>query len=414
MRLDISKLDVRALMRFDACMRCGECTTTCPTGGEAQQVELVTPRGKILRLRGYIRDQMGLRARLLGPRDIPEEGMRELASRAYECTICGQCASVCPAHLDTIEMWENMREFLVANGLGPLEAHGQLVKSIENYDNPWMQPRTQRSRWARHVGGDVKVPDSLKERHDVLYFVGCTAAYDPNIRAMAVNTARVLSRAGMDYGTLGNQEACCGSTLLRTGLRENARAMAEKNIANFERADPSMIVTSCAGCYKTLRQDYPRLGTLRPRVVHITDLVDGLLRDGRLALRKGFERRVAFHDPCHLGRHNGLYEEPRRILEMIDGLRLVEMERNREEARCCGAGGGVKTAFAELADDISVMRVRDAEAVGAEVLTTSCPFCYQSLKAAIESSGSKLVMMDLMELVWSACDPSPDEGRRGF
>jgi Fe-S oxidoreductase len=99
---------------------------------------------------------------------------------------------------------------------------------------------------------------------------------------------------------------------------------------------------------------------------------------------------------------------------MINGLRLVEMERNREEARCCGAGGGVKTAFAELADDISVMRVRDAEAVGAEVLTTSCPFCYQSLKAAIESSGSKLVMMDLMELVWSACDPSPDEGRRGF
>jgi heterodisulfide reductase subunit D len=407
MRLDLSKLDVRALLSFDACTRCGECTTTCPTGGEAQQVELVTPRGKILRLKGFVRDQVGLRARFLGPRDVREEDARELSRRAYECTICGQCATVCPAHLDTIEMWENMREFLVANGLGPLEAHQQIVKSIENYDNPWMQPRTQRSRWTRHIGGGAKVPDSLKEPHDVLYFVGCTAAYDPNIRAMAVNTARVLSSAGVDHGTLGDQEGCCGSTLLRTGLRENARAMAEKNIANFERAGPSTIVTSCAGCYKTLRQDYPRLGTVRPRVVHITELVEGLLSDGRLVPRKGFGRRVAFHDPCHLGRHNGLYEQPRRILGNIDGLTLVEMERNREEARCCGAGGGVKTAFPDLANDISVMRVRDAEAVGAEVLTTSCPFCYQSLKAAIQATGSSIVMMDLMELVWQACDPGP-------
>lgn len=386
-------------MRYDACTRCGECTATCPTGGEAQEVELVTPRGKILRLREFYKAQYGLRARLLGPRYPSDQDLKDLSKCAYECTICGQCRSVCPAHLDTIEMWENMREFLVSNGLGPMPEHDQIVKSIENYDNPWMQPRTQRSRWTRKLDKDVKVKDALKEHSEVLYFVGCTAAYDPNIRNMALDTATVLSRAGMDFGTLGNDEGCCGSTLLRTGLLEQARKMAEGNIERFERAAPSMIVTSCAGCYKTLRQDYPKVGKLPAKVVHITTLVDELLRSGRLVPTKRVEGTVTFHDPCHLGRHNLLYEEPRRILESIPGLKLVEMERNRDEARCCGAGGGVKTAFPDLAAKISSMRVEDAERTGADILTTSCPFCYQSLKATVESRGSNLRMTDLMELL---------------
>ena len=398
-KLDISKLDVMSLMRFDACTRCGECTATCPTGGEAQDVELVTPRGKILRLREFYKRQYGLRARLLGPRHPSAEDLRELAKRAYECTICGQCRSVCPAHLDTIEMWENMREFLVSNGLGPMPEHQQIVKSVENYDNPWMQPRAQRSRWARKLDKDVRVKDALKEHCEALYFVGCTAAYDPNIRNMALDTSTVLSKAGVDFGTLGNDEGCCGSTLLRTGLLEQARGMAEKNIALFEKAAPSMIVTSCAGCYKTLRQDYPKVGKLPAKVVHITTLVDELLRSGRLAPTKRLEGTVTFHDPCHLGRHNLLYDEPRRILRSIPGLTLVEMERNRAEARCCGAGGGVKTAFPELAGKISALRVEDAERTGADMLTTSCPFCYQSLKATVDQRGSRLRMTDLMELL---------------
>ncbi len=401
-KLDISRLDVASLMRFDACTRCGECTATCPTGGEAQDVEMVTPRGKILRLRELYRSQYGLRALLLGPREVPKGALEELSSRAYECTICGQCRTVCPAHLDTIAMWENMREFLVANGVGPMPEHQQIVKSIENYENPWMQPRTQRSRWARKLDKDVRVKDALKEHSDVLYFVGCTAAYDPNIKSMALDTATVLSKAGVDFGTLGNDEGCCGSTLLRTGLLEQARGMAERNIERFERAAPSVILTSCAGCYKTLRQDYPKVGKLPAKVVHITTFVDELLRSGRLVPTKRVEGTVAFHDPCHLGRHNLLYDEPRRILGSIPGLKLVEMERNREEARCCGAGGGVKTAFPDLASKISMMRVEDAERAGADILATSCPFCYQSLSASIDAKGSRLRMTDLMELLRSS------------
>lgn len=402
-KLDISKLDVLALMRFDACTRCGECTATCPTGGEAQDVELVTPRGKILRLRELYKREYGLRAKLLGPREISEAELKELTSRTYECTICGQCRTVCPAHLDTIEMWENMREFMVANGLAPLPAHESIIKSIENYDNPWMQPRTQRSRWSKKIEKEVRIKDALKERCEVLYFVGCTAAYDPNIRDMAVNTVKVLARAGIDFGTLGNEEACCGSTLLRTGLLESARKTAKKNIDMFDRAAPSVIVTSCAGCYKTIRQDYPKVGKVGPRVVHMTEYILELIESGRLKFDGRVDGKVTFHDPCHLGRHNGLYEQPRRILGSIPGLKLVEMERNREEARCCGAGGGVKTAFPDLAQKISSLRVEDAEMTGAEILTTSCPFCYQSLRAAIEAKGSRLRMMDLMELVAAAC-----------
>ena len=402
-KLDISKLDVLSLMRYDACTRCGECTATCPTGGEAQDVELVTPRGKILRLKEFYKSQYGMRAKLLGPKEIPDDRLKELTSRAYECTICGQCKTVCPAHLDTIEMWENMREFLVANGLAPLPAHEQIVKSIENYDNPWMQPRTQRSRWSKKIEKEIKIKDAAKEKCDVLFFVGCTAAYDPNIRDMAVDTARVLAQAGIDFGTLGNDEGCCGSTLLRTGLLEPARNLARKNIERFEKASPSIIVTSCAGCYKTIRQDYPKVGKVDAEVVHVTQFVNDLLGSGKLKLDKRVEGVVTFHDPCHLGRHNKLYDEPRKILDAIPGLKMVEMERTREEARCCGAGGGVKTAFPELAQKISALRVEDAERTGADFLATSCPFCYQSLKSSIEGKGSKLKMVDIMELVRLSC-----------
>jgi heterodisulfide reductase subunit D len=404
-KLDISKLDVLALMRYDACTRCGECTSTCPTGGEVQDVELVTPRGKILRLREFYKAQYGLKARLLGPKQIPEDQLKELSSRAYECTICGQCKTVCPAHLDTIEMWENMREFLVANGLAPLPAHESIIKSIENYGNPWMQPRTQRSRWSKKIEKEVKIKDAMKEKCEVLFFVGCTAAYDPNIRNMALDTARVLGKASIDFGILGDDEGCCGSTLLRTGLLEPARKLAQKNIEMFEKASPSVIVTSCAGCYKTIRQDYPKVGKVSARVVHITQFVNELIDSGRLKLEKRVDGVVTFHDPCHLGRHNLLYDEPRKILQSIPGLKLVEMERNRAEARCCGAGGGVKTAFPDLAQKISLLRVEDAERTGADTLTTSCPFCYQSLKTSIDAKGSKLKMMDLMELVRQSCSP---------
>jgi heterodisulfide reductase subunit D len=163
------------------------------------------------------------------------------------------------------------------------------------------------------------------------------------------------------------------------------------------------MVTSCSGCYKTIRQDYPKVGKVNARVLHITQYVNELIDEGRLVLDKRVEGKVTYHDPCHLGRHNGLYDEPRKILKAIEGLDLVEMERNRDEARCCGAGGGVKTAFPDLAQKISTIRVEDAEKTGADILATSCPFCYQSLKAAIDAKGSKLRMMDLMELVRMAC-----------
>lgn len=397
-RLDISRLDVLSLMRFDACTRCGECTSTCPTGGEAQKDELATPRGKILRLRDFYLREYGLRAALFGPREIPADQLSELVEKSYECTICGQCRTVCPAHLDTIRMWENMREFLVANSLAPLPAHEQVVKSIENYSNPWMQPRSQRSRWSKKLGPEVRIKDALKERPEVLFFVGCTAAYDPNIREMAINTARLLTTAKVDFGTLGDDEGCCGSTLLRTGLSEHARPAAEGNIALFERTGAGTIVTSCAGCYKTLRQDYPRFGKVSAKVVHATEYISELVEHRRLRLTGRIDAKVTFHDPCHLGRHAGIYEEPRRILEAIPGLELVEMERNRDESRCCGAGGGVKTAFPGLSEKISALRVEDAERTGASILATSCPFCYQSLKQTIEAKGSKLQMMDVLEL----------------
>jgi heterodisulfide reductase subunit D len=191
--------------------------------------------------------------------------------------------------------------------------------------------------------------------------------------------------------------------MMRTGMFDYAKKMVRKNIELFETAGSSTIVTSCAGCFKTIRQDYSKVGRVSARVVHVTQFVNELIDQKKIVLERGVEGKITYHDPCHLGRHNKLYEEPRKILESIPGVKLVEMERNREESRCCGAGGGVKTAFPELAQKISALRIEDAEKTGADILVTSCPFCYQSLKASIEAKGSKLKMMDLMELVRTSC-----------
>jgi len=373
------------MVEFDACSRCGECSIYCPTGGEAEEKEERTPRGKIRAMRKVIRTQRNPVRRALTGEERLDRMTSDLARSMYECTICGMCGEACPLSLRTIEMWESLREAMVANGLGPMEPHSSLIKSIENYDNPWMQPRAQRARWAKR---HANILDATKERVDLLYYVGCTASYDPEITLVADNLAEILSAADLSVGILGKEEKCCGSTLLRLGEKEKARALALENIRLFKKANAKRIVTACAGCYKTLRQDYPKLTGESLPVVHVTQLLAELIESGEIPMSsKADAVRITYHDPCHLGRHTKMYDWPRRILARLPGVELVEMERTRERSRCCGAGGGLKTLDQALALKAAEKRMEDAEATGASMLVTSCPFCEQTLREAARRRG---------------------------
>jgi len=307
------------------------------------------------------------------------------------------CGEACPLSLRTIEMWESLREAMVANGLGPMEPHSSLIKSIENYDNPWMQPRTQRARWAKR---QANIIDATKEQVDLLYYVGCTASYDPEINKVASNLAEIFQAADLKMGILGKDEKCCGSTLLRLGEVEKAKALALENVKLFKKADAKRIVTACAGCFKTLYQDYQRLTGEKLPVMHVTQLLAELVEGGKIPLaNKGGVSKVTYHDPCHLGRHTKMYEWPRRILAKLPGVTLVEMERTREKSRCCGAGGGLKTLDQELAMKVAEKRIEDAEVTGAPLLVTSCPFCEQTLREAARRRGGKIGIADITEII---------------
>jgi heterodisulfide reductase subunit D len=218
-------------------------------------------------------------------------------------------------------------------------------------------------------------------------------------KEIARSTIELLKKAGVDFKLLGKDEWCCGSVLLRTGNTKIVKEMAEHNIEAFKKSDTAQVITSCAGCYRTLKKDYEEIfGKQDFEVVHIVDFLEKLIEEGKLKFPK-VNMKVTYHDPCHLGRHMGVYESPRKILKSIPGLELVEMARNRQNARCCGAGGGVRSAFRDLSNKMADARLKEAEETGADVLTSACPFCTFAFRDAAKRNGSKMRVLDLPELL---------------
>lgn len=227
-----------------------------------------------------------------------------------------------------------------------------------------------------------------------LYFAGCMATY--RMPTIAKATIALLRKANIQFEHLGAEEWCCGSVLFRTGYKKELKDIAEHNAEAFKKCD-SGIITSCAGCYRTLKKDYKPYIEGKG-IFHIVELLDSLVKEGKLRFPQ-IDVKVTYHDPCHLGRHLTVYDAPRNLLRAVPGLILVEMERNRENARCCGSGGGLRSAYKELSDSMALERLQEAERTGAEILTTACPFCAYSLREAAKASNSRMRVMDVSEFL---------------
>ncbi len=233
----------------------------------------------------------------------------------------------------------------------------------------------------------------------LVYFAGCMATY--RLPTIAEATIKVLRHAGVDFKMLGEDEWCCGSVTFRTGFVEDGKKMARHNVDALKAIGATRVVTACAGCFRTLSMDYPEiLGEDLPfEVVHFPTLLKELIEEGKLTFPKGESISVTYHDPCHIGRHMGLYDDPREALEGIPQITLREMDKSRETASCCGAGGGVRSTNRDLARGAAEIRIQEAEETGASVLTTACPFCTFNLREGVERSGSELEMLDFPEFV---------------
>ena len=384
------------------CVRCGLCRMVNPEKVKSQKWSDQCPAGTRYLFEPYFGSgkQEMLRALSTTP---PELALSErLQHIIYTCTLCGSCQALCnpTKDLEPTNASVALREHAVREGWGPLPEHEPLIKSILNYDNPWLQPRAARVKWAKR-GKGVKIKDAAKEEVEVLYYPGCTASYDPEIQPVAREVVRLLDAAEVDFGILGKNEICCGSTILRVGDRQNFEKMRVKNTESLNATSAKTIVTACAGCFSTLKGEYT--DDLEAEVLHIVEFVDELIRQGRLEPTREVPRKVTYHDPCHLGRYCGVYDAPRNILSNIPGLEFQEMERIREWAWCCAAGGGVRTAFPEeMAKWAAGLRLEEAADTGADTLVTACPFCEQNLGESAKAGDYGLEVVDILKIVAEA------------
>jgi heterodisulfide reductase subunit D len=311
----------------------------------------------------------------------------------YACTTCGNCAENCrfdkfkEAFVDIIEMARS-EAFKSENAPENWVSVGEHVVSEHN---PYYEKHQDRISW---VPEDFSNPNDA----DVAFFAGCTSSYRE--KQMAQNTFEVLSKINVKFAVFAD-EWCCGSPLFRTGLRDIGLELVNHNIGLFKKSNIQKVITACAGCYRTIKYDYPKIiGVELPfKVYHISEYVAELIKEGKLKLKTPIKKKVTYHDPCHLGRHSNLYDEPREVIKAIPGIELIEMRKIKQDASCCGAGGGVKAGYPEWSLEMASNRVKEALELGVDALVTSCPFCERNFSDAIKSNNFKIELLDLVDLV---------------
>ena len=360
---------------FKLCWQCSLCATACPWNI----------------VKTFIIPRM-LRQAQFGLVDFESEEW-------WLCATCRACVRRCPRGVEIIDIMRAMRKTVVEFGVGKLPDSLRIaIKNISGLGNPSGEPAENRADWAK----DLNVKPYTRGT-EILYFSCCIPAYDPQVKRVARATASILSKAGVDFGILGAGEVCCGESARKAGQENLFQSLAESNIAAFSGAGVKKIVVTSPHCYNTFKNEYAELGG-NFEVVHFSQYLLELIKEGKIKFTKELKRKVTYHDPCYLGRHNGIYDEPRQVLESIPGLELVEMPDYCENSLCCGGGGGRIWMETKKGERFSDIRLEQALGVGANVLVLACPYCMLNFEDSVLSADkSELIQVrDIAELVLEA------------
>ena len=358
---------------FKLCYQCGKCDALCPWNRVAN-----------FSMRRMIREAT------FGLTEIEGEEI-------WRCTTCGRCTQWCPRGVDQTEVVKILRGVATQYQVFPTRA--QPIRAVgaglAAEGNPLGEKREQRADWAK--GLSVK---TFTKGMEILYFPGCYPSYDPRMRKVARATANILNAAGVNFGILGPKESCCGESIRKTGDEELFASLAKENIKTFIDSGVKKILVSSPHCYHTFKNEYPEF-MVNFEVVHVSQFLFQLINEGGLEFTKEYRKRVTYHDPCYLGRHNGIYDEPREVLKKVPGLELVEMPDSRENSLCCGGGGGGIWMETPKSERLSDLRLKQASGVGAEALVTCCPFCilnFEDSRLTLEGSEA-LEIKDITEII---------------
>lgn len=387
----IEDLSWRDLLDLYSCTECGRCTANCPANMSGKGL---SPMLIVDDLRDHSLEH--------GDGDDGEDeglvGQVIESEHLWECTTCGACVAACPVAISPLNKIMELRRGEVLMEDRYPEGFVEVFKGLERRANPWGLPGTSRADWAKDL--DVKL---MADDPDVeyLFFVGCAAAFEPRNQRIAQSLVKILNHAGISFAILGEEETCTGDPARRIGHEYIFQILAEQLIETFNKYNVKKIITICPHCYNTFKHEYPQFGG-HYEVVHHTQLIAQMIREGRLQFKKELNIRAAYHDSCYLGRHNRIYEPPRFVLKNLPGVRLVEIKQNRSQATCCGAGGGLMWLEEPQAKRVNELRVSQVMEVDPDVLVTACPFCMTMLEDGIASKEADFPDKDIAELVAEA------------
>ena len=379
-----------------SCTECGRCQSVCPAWNTGKPL---SPKLLVMNLRDHVFDEGPkiLAARKAGEEHTPTALNPEVVEDevVWDCTTCGACMQECPVDIEHIDHIVDMRRNLVmGESRFPQEA-GLLLRNLESSSNPWGADQATRADWARDLGvkvlGDGPAPEYL-------YWVGCAGSFDDRAREVSRAVVRVLQRAAIPFAILGPRELCTGDPARRLGHEYLFQTFAERNVQTFRDAGVRTIVANCPHCFNTLRNEYPDFGA-DVEVVHHTELIARLMRDGRLRPTEEVNALLTYHDPCYLGRHNGVYTEPREALDRVPGLTTKEMPRHHERGFCCGAGGSRMWLEERLGKRINLERAQEAIATGADALGVACPYCLIMLDDGAKAEGKEIQVLDVAQVI---------------
>ncbi|MBI3988682.1 MAG: (Fe-S)-binding protein [candidate division NC10 bacterium] len=362
----------KQLLDLYACTECGRCQAACPAWATGKPL---TPKGVILDLRDHLVKGDG--RKMIGE-VISEEAI-------WACTTCGACHEACPVFIEPIPKIVGMRRHLVMEEARFPPSMQDGLSSLEVRGHPYRGTTVGRTDWAKglavkELSKDGPVP--------LLYWVGCAAAFDERNQKVARAMAKLLQQAGIDFGILGGEEKCTGDPARRIGNEYLFQILARENIETLNRYKVQRILTTCPHCFHTLKNEYPQFGG-RYEVIHHTEFIGQLLEEGTLRPEQPLAALAAFHDPCYLGRHNGIYEKPRALLKAIPEVRVKELPRCREKSFCCGAGGGLMWVEERIGKRINLERTEEVLEAGVGVVGTACPFCLTMFEDGLAVTGKK-------------------------
>ncbi|OGL40339.1 MAG: hypothetical protein A3C43_00050 [Candidatus Schekmanbacteria bacterium RIFCSPHIGHO2_02_FULL_38_11] len=408
---------------IEMCVRCSSCKWIDPIWSKSKRRNKICPISSRYFFDAY--SCQGIMDMSLAYLDKEIGYSKELLDVLYKCTLCGACDVMCKRCIDNerLEVIEAFRADAVEKKKAPLPVHKKIIKNVCDKHNPYGNPHEKRSNW-------LQGKQPFSEKPEIVYFAGCTSSYlHPEI---VLSTIKILNAASVNFTIMGPDEWCCGNPLIRIGDTKQAKKIMAHNMKVLEKSGAKKVLTSCAECYHVWKVDYQRLREkekMEYEVFHTSEYVNQLIELGKLNLTKPVKLNASYHDSCRLARlsepyilwkgervsfgrtepvkkwrrgTNGVYEPPRNVLKKIPGLNLVEMERIRENAWCCGAGGGVKWAFNDFATWTATERLDEASSVGADAIIAGCPFCKWNFKDTAKKTKSKIKVYDFVEVVAEA------------